>query len=232
MPKKLRIPRKTGKDIPEEISTLQQRILDFLKEHVIKIAGFCIIILLIFSGFWIFKYTHKKKEEKASLLFFKAKQLYLNDLNDKNGSFERTGGLFKEITEKYPNAGSGVLSFFYMGNCQYELKEYDNAIFSYNEFLKAIQNKEVWKPFINLVYDSLGYCYEAKNEYENALENFKKTIDNKNFSLKESGYLNVGRCYELLEQKEKARKIYREFKEKYPDSVYLSFINRKINSLH
>jgi tetratricopeptide (TPR) repeat protein len=229
--KKIRVQKKTVKNIPEEIITPQQKVIEFLNEHVTKIVSFCIIILLIFLGFWGFKYIKKKNEEKASLLFFKAKQIYIGALNSEKGLFEEPRDIFKEITEKFSNTSSGTLSLFYIGNCQYELKEYDNAISSYEKFLKTIGNKKEWGAFTDLVYDSLGYCYEAKGEYENALKNFQKTINPENFSLKESGYLNVGRCYELLEQREKAIEIYQEFQDKYPDSLYLSLINRKISSL-
>jgi len=81
-----------------------------------------------------------------------------------------------------------------------------------------------------LAYDSLGYCYEVKKDYKKALEYFQKTIT-PHPSLGESGYLNVGRCFEALGDSEGGLNIYKKFLLEFPDSSKKSLIQDKIKGL-
>ena len=189
------------------------------------VAAVVLIIALTAGWFWR-KHDNRKNEETAANLFYKAYQVY-EDAKAKDNALEEPMGKFQTIVEKYPRTSSGKLSLFYLGNCRFSLKQFDEAIVSYNKFLEDFSSQP---QFTILAYDSLGYCYEEKKDYQKALEYFQKTID-PHPGLGEIGYLNVGRCYDALGDKDGSLKIYKRFIVEFPDSRKKSFVEEKIRKL-
>jgi Uncharacterized protein conserved in bacteria len=107
------------------------------------------------------------------------------------------------------------------------MKKFDEAIDAYNKFLKKVSSQP---QLALLADDSLGYCYEEKKDYKKAVEYFQKTIT-PSPGLGESGYLNVGRCFEALGDSEGSLNIYKKFLLEFPDSSKKSFIQEKIKGI-
>jgi len=185
-----------------------------------------VAILLLSGGFFLWNYFDKKNEEKASILFFQAYQIF-KESKQKEASLEEPSKLFQTIIKEYPRTSASELSFFYLGNCQFVMKKFDEAIDAYNNFLGKVFSQ----PQLTLLaYDSLGYCYEEKKDYKKALEYFQKTIT-PSPGLGESGYLNAGRCFEALGDSEGSLNIYKKFLLEFPDSSKKSFIQEKIKGI-
>jgi len=185
-----------------------------------------VAILLLSGGFFLWNYFDKKNEEKASTLFYKAYQTF-KESKQKEASLEVPLKLFQTIIKDYPRTSAGELSFFYLGNCQFVMKKFDEAIDAYNKFLESFSSQP---QLALLAYDSLGYCYEEKKDYKKALEYFQKTIT-PHPGLGEIGYLNVGRCFEARGDSEGSLNIYKKFLLEFPDSSQKSFIQDKIKGI-
>ena len=191
----------------------------------VVVAAVVLIAVLTVGWFW-WKHNNRKQEETASNLFYEAYQVY-EEAKAKDNALEESMEKFRAIVEEYPQTSSGKLGLFYLGNCRFSLKQFDEAIISYNKFLEDA----TYQPELAiLAYDSLGYCYEGKKDYQKALEYFQKTID-PHPGLGESGYLNVGRCYDVLGDKDGSLKIYNRFLVEYPDSRKKSFVEEKMRKL-
>ena len=189
------------------------------KNSKIFIGGVSAFIILFLSISSLYLYL-EKREEKAFSFFNDGVRLY--EKKDYTSALEK----FKVVVESFPRTDAYPLSLLYLGNCYYNLGRYDKAIKAYSRLYRKKGKMEGYFDFI--ITNSLGYCYEAKGDYRNALKYFSRL---KGSLIDEFYYINVGRCYEELEEKDKARKIYKEFVSKYPNSRYKILIEAKLKDL-
>lgn len=211
---------------PTEKILLRYSLVNFFQKNLLLIIIGVILILVVGGGFYFWNIFNKRAEEKASSLFYQAYLTYKNAKNQ-GKTWEEPMNLFTQITRDYPRTATAGLSFFYLGNCQFNLKKFDEAINSYTQFLSKFSSQP---QLALLAYDSLGYCYEEKKDYKKALEYFQKTIDPPP-GLGETGYLNVARCFEALGDHNRSLETYKKFLSQFPDSPLKNFIQEKINLL-
>ena len=108
------------------------------------------------------------------------------------------------------------------------MKEFDKSIESYNNFLEKASSDNPFKAF---AFNGLGYAYEAKGDHGKACTYFKKIIEEKASPLTQLGYINVGRCFEGIGEKDKAIETYQKFLNTYPDSNYAALARENMNTL-
>ncbi|MBN2466635.1 MAG: tetratricopeptide repeat protein [Deltaproteobacteria bacterium] len=186
-----------------------------------------VILLTVFvAGILVLRHLAAKKEGEATTRFAEAYKVYSEAVtNDK--SLEEALALYESVVSDYQGTTGATMSLFYAGNCQYSMERYDDAITSYNSFLEQVANEYHLEL---LAYDSLGYCYEAKKDFTNAVESFKKTVSPAP-GLGESGYLNIARCYELLGDTENSAAFYKKIVLEYPNGRSIDFVKEKIRVL-
>ena len=118
---------------------------------------------------------------------------YLLDISFKTGKFNRciiVGlALLETIDEKLKSDVSKII-----GESYFNLKKYTEAI----PYLKGYKGtKSKWS---NTDFYRLGYAYYKQNDFENAIKNFNKIIDEKN-NVSQNAYYHLGECYLNLEKK-------------------------------
>ncbi len=213
--------KRTKKSIkePDKFISFSRGIFNYIsKNSKIFIIGVSILLCILILISMIYLYL-KKREEKAISLFYKGLSMY------EKGNYKSSLNKFEEVTNNFSNTSAYYLSLLYIGNCYYNIGDYDKAIDSY---LKIYKKGKIWEEFNFIIINSIGYSYEAKRDYKNAIKYFSEL---KNGVIDEFYYINVGRCYEELKEKDKAKKIYKEFISKYPNSQYKIIIKEKINNL-
>lgn len=136
---------------------------------------------------------------------------------------------FQELIDKYPLSWSARMAYYHMGNIYYNAGELDNAIAAYQRFVGFRMSDKAGMRFLALT--SIGYCHEAKNDYQSALDYFEKAQKSNNVGFESIGYSNIARIYELLNDKEKSLENYNKALEKATDASKASFIRYKISSL-
>ena len=197
-----------------------------IQKNLVYLLLGLVAVLLLSGGLFLWNYFDKKNEEKASALFYQAYQIF-KESKQKETTLEKPMKLFQVIISDYPRTSAGEWSCFYLGNCLFAMKKFDEAIDAYTNFLKQVSSQP---QLALLAYDSLGYCYEEKKNYKKALENFQKTITPYP-GLGENGYLNVGRCYDALGDSEGSLNVYKKFLLEFPDSFKKSFIQERIEGI-
>ena len=226
MVKRRRVSKKLFYETSEVQTPVSLSLPEFIQKNFFPLIIGSVSILLLMLGFFVWKYVNNKKEEKASILFYQAYNVYQKSKKEEK-TMEEPLQLFQSLARKYSGTSAGMLSLFYLGNCQYSMKSFDDAITSYNKFLQDVHSEARLRL---LAYDSLGYCYEEKNDLKKAIEYFQKTISPPP-GLGESGYLNIARCYETLNDKKNGLKVYKKFLLEYPDSEKIHFVREKIRML-
>lgn len=146
--------------------------------------------------------------------------------NDENINYQNLLKLYTDVNTQYPRSLSALKSHYQKGSIFYHLNDFESAIVSYNEFLKG---KKDYGELTTMAYIGLGYCYEAKKDFESALKAFEYASKTKLADRFESvNYRNIARIYELQNNKDKAVEFYKKALDKTLDNSVQQFIRMKI----
>ncbi len=234
MAKKVKVPKKKVWKEPDEFVSMSTRILSYLSDNQRKFLTIAVTVLLIVVLFVGLRFHSKNMEKQSATLYNDAVRYYHGNDNTKRSAkndenrFNLALDKLRDIIENYPRTPTEPMAFLYSGHIHYELKEFDESIKSYEGFLKKASSENPLRIF---AFDGLGYGYEAKGDYEDALVYFRKLIDATENPLSKPAYFNLSRCYEQLGEKDKAIETYQNVLTNYPNSSYASLAKEKINIL-
>ncbi len=121
---------------------------------------------------------------------------YLLDISFQAGKFERCVAVGKELIKTVKRKERSEISKI-IGESYFNLKKYNEAI----PYLKEYTGKKgKWN---NSDFYQLGYAYYKQNDFENAISNFNKIIDEKNL-VAQNAYYHLGECYLNVDKKAEA----------------------------
>lgn len=121
---------------------------------------------------------------------------YLLDISFQAGKFERCIVVGKKLIDTFKRKDRSEISKI-IGESYFNLEKYSEAI----PYLKGYTGKKgKWN---NTDFYQLGYAYYKQNDFENAISNFNKIIDEKNF-VAQNAYYHLGECYLNLDKKSEA----------------------------
>ena len=98
-------------------------------------------------------------------------------------------------------------------------------------FFKFINKSRKGNYLRSFAFEGLGYCYEGKGDYEQALSFFKKSVDEGATHVRDLTYLDIARCYEALDDKANALEFYKKFTDEQDDSIFSKLAQEKIELL-
>ncbi len=115
-----------------------------------------------------------------------------------------------------------------LGNAQYNVKKYDDAIITYREFITRYGSH----PLAPLIRQSLGYVFEEKEQLKEAIEQFEEIAkDPEATYLKAQVGIDTGRCYEKLGQLNSAVAAYKDIIATYPESGSATMARYRLEDL-
>ncbi|MCG1035828.1 tetratricopeptide repeat protein [Polaribacter sargassicola] len=121
---------------------------------------------------------------------------YLLDISFKAGKFDHCVKVGTELLKTAKRNEISEISKI-VGESYFNLEKYSESI----PYLKAYTGKKgKWN---NTDFYQLGYAYYKQNDFENAINNFNKIIDEKNF-VSQNAYYHLGECYLNLDKKTEA----------------------------
>lgn len=206
------------------LTKTEQFIEDNRKMLSIVLGGAIIIVL----GYFAFHrlYLEPREKEAASQMFVAERYFEQDSLQIAlNGDGQYPG--FLEIADDYGMTKTGNLAKYYAGVCYLKAGEYENAI----DYLKSFNGKgdivEAWAiGKIGDAYMELGEKETAADYYEDAAEFIDNNFSTPHFLMK------AGMTYELLQEKEKALKVYKRIQDEFPTSKETQNIERYIARLN
>ncbi len=224
-----KISRKKLLKEPDEFISTTAKVLQFLREHQRKVSIFGVVALaLVASGAGGYYYS-RWQESKAQVIQQQALQIYqeafrkaANPEGEKE-IYRKALERFRESMSAYSWGTAAQVSWVYIGDCHYNLREYDEAITAFSRCLDG--------PFRSMALSGLGYGYEAKGDYAKAAENYRKNAEENLNPFQGEGMLGLARCYVALDQKQKALEVYQRALAKNPKSQMADFIQWKISEL-
>jgi tetratricopeptide (TPR) repeat protein len=201
---------------PDQFITFSRRLLNYVSNNVKTVVSIFLIILVAAAILVGLRVRSSMAEKKALTLYYKAHQ--------EHGSLARD---LQQLIDTYPKTAIAKSAFLELGNIYYKNADLDKAIVFYQRYLKESSYGEM-RVF---AYDSLGHCFESKQDYLKASEYFKKILQEKGNFLKEMAYVNLGRVYQKAGKIDEAIRNYEEFAKKYPYSPQLPLIEDKLSRL-
>ena len=130
---------------------------------------------------------------------------YQADMNFKLGNFQKAIDLGQKAMEKSNTLEKSELNKI-IGESYFNLKLYDKAV----PYLAAYKGKKGrWN---NTDFYQLGYAYYKQKDYENAISQFNKIINGKDF-VAQNAYYHLGESYLNVEKKQQALNAFKNASE-------------------
>jgi tetratricopeptide (TPR) repeat protein len=216
----------------EPLALFVAKVKDYVKENLNQIASVVSIILIIAAGIFYWQYTLLKAEKDSFSSFSRALTTMSTEVKteaEREVVSQQALELFKSVVENYPKTKTGAASLYYSGNCSLTLNNYDEAIEYYNQFLGKSDKSFVY--LRALAYEGLGYAYEGKGEFTQAIEWFEKQKNEGKDVDISVALLNIARCQELSGDNAAACKSYMAFENEYVSSSFIETVQMKMNDL-
>ena len=212
---------------PDKLQLLFLGVRTFVEKHKIRIyagAGVFILILVLAGGWHLYRLNYETRAENIYSKVFEAAQ----KAGSPAGDPEAIKG-YKDFILKYPRSPAAVTALYRLGNLYFGRHEIDAAILAYQDFLnKAPADSDL----VTLAYNGLGACYEAKKDFNRALESLEKAMKTKTApSFEALNYTSVARVHEAMHSNAKAVEFYRKALGKTTDPLMTLYLKRKISSL-
>ena len=137
------------------------------------------------------------------------------DEKERTTALTTAADAYKYLRDNMPSSSAMPWVLLELGNIYYSLKNYDEAIRTYNDFLHKYGGHHL----APIVKQSLGYAYEEKGRIQEAVKQFEDILATNNFLAAEAGW-DAGRCYEKLGQTSEAVRSYTKAVQLSPSSIW------------
>ena len=215
-----KISRKEMLKRPDEFMTLSSKAINYFKGHkrLFNNLGMALFgLIIIYLGIYAYtKYINKKGQEAFNTAYY---YMINNTASDESeADMKKTEELFDKVREDYSLSKAARLALPELAYSKFEQQQYNEAIAEYEEYLSKITEND---PYISLVRLSLSTCYEQKGEYDKAIEPLQEIMKGPDDFIKEQAMLNLARVYRLDNKPDKSNETLAQFKEKFPNSIFL-----------
>lgn len=215
MPKVIK--KKTPKPIHKEeenIKTIVEKTRHFLERknyYIIALLGIVLIIAVVY----IYKASASRQ---ADSLQYEGYKLYyglyqIQPISDKE-RYEKSLEGFQRAYE----IKKSQFSLYYMANCYYRLKRYDDAIKRLKELNETFPDDE---RFVPLTYYKMAMASLKKGNKEDALKYLEILYNYRTASYKDLSLLETGKILEDMGRRDEADRKYETLIKKFSNSPYI-----------
>ena len=197
----------------DKLVTYTFKLNAYIRKNSKKISYITLIsIFLIFvvSGM----YLSKKRLEGSAI-----SEVGIAQLIYESGNITVAKSAFEDVLNKYNGTKGAGIATYYIGDCYYKLKEFDEAKNYFQKYLDDYEDNDI---LTSSAISGIAACLEEKREYKLAAEYYRRAAEKfpDSFTAPRN-LIDMGRCYELADMKSEAEKAYKEIIEKYPSSIYV-----------
>lgn len=212
----------TEQNVGEIFSRSEQFIEKYQKQIIIGVSAVIILVVAILGVRHAYLIPKEREAENA---MFKGEDYFAQNqykLALEGDSVSYIG--FEAIIDQYGFTKSANLAKAYAGICYYKLKDIDNAL----KYLKDFNSNDVMvSPAITGL---IGDCYVDQGKVEQGIDYFNKAASKADNELLSPLFLKkAGLAYESLKDYKKAIDVYTRIKDKYPNSLEGSSIEKYID---
>ncbi len=211
----------------DEFTTFSGRAILFFKEHSHQLNNVMIGVAaaaLIYVGFNFFMArTNKKGQEAYNQAFYSLTQSVMSGTTEVPSQAEEE---FQSVLDDFGLSRVSRLARPQLAHLKYQKGDYDEAISLYQQFLQDASDKPLYQSLAKL---GVAACYEAKGEYEKAIEILAQVTRDPGSPFKGQAMLDLARVYRLSDQEDKSKEILSAFVEEFKTSPFLPFAKAYLN---
>jgi len=208
---------------PDQFISTTDILIAYCSKHKTGLISIVIsLIIVVFLGLWI-KYNQNKKSLGMESLYFKVEQAKSAKERNSKDKIKQIGLFLDEFSEG-PQKQRALLV---LADEYFNEASYDKAI----EFYQNVVNGSGSSLSQQLANMGIAYSLEGKNDYKNAINAYKTTIQYSNEYPLFDIYVGLARCYELNNEKNEALLTLREMQNKFPSHSKIDVIRSKIKAL-
>ncbi len=199
-----------------EVKSAALQALDKLRQRQRLALIVVAIIAAVIISYIVFALYSSSLSEKAYSLEMQAYNVYYSAEPESMPDAER----WKKALELYKESveiKATPTALFALGNCYYNLQDYDNAIKEYNRFVSEFRGA---KEILPLVYEKLAAAYFRTGQDDPALAALKKLAVVYNGIFRDTALILEARYYDSVGKKEMALEKYREIITEFPNSPW------------
>ena len=173
------------------------------------------VALIAVGGYFGYQWAQKDKvNEEAQAAMITSVLYYEQDSMQKaiNGDGQNSGLI--DIVDEFGGSASGNLARYYLGTAYLKTGNLEEGIAALEEYKKG--NSMVSAA----AYGALGYAHEQKGEFEEAAKSYQEAAHTPEDNMYSTPFylLHAARNLESANKKDEALALYKEIKEKFPQS--------------
>ncbi len=180
--------------------------------------GLIALVVLVAAGF-LYRNNKNAKNDEAEAKFSAVIPLYEQGKYPEAINGDPAAGIMGlgQIVNEYGSTNSGETAKLYLGNCYFNMKDFDNAMKQFESY--GGSNDIVKASCIS----GIGAVYEAKGDMKKAGEYFEKAANvNKGVVINQENLFYAIRSYTNAGDKESAKRVFASLKDQYPKSKYIN----------
>ena len=227
MAKPKRVTRKQLLKEPDEFITTTGRIIQWGQRYArqLTFAGGVFIVLL--ATVTAYRYYDNWVENKAFRLLSEAVSKYETEKTASGvmQAHQSAREDFEYIIRKFGNTEGGRIAAVVFAGISYDAGDADRSVDLYEAGLKAFDDDAAYR---NILWSSLGYAYEKKQDIGKAVDCFRQIADSQDPTVKDLALFNLGRLYEQMGDAAKSQAAFRRLTSEHTDSMYYQLAREKV----
>jgi tetratricopeptide (TPR) repeat protein len=173
------------------------------------------VIVVLIGGWYGYKnYIVAPKEEEAQKTMFKAEQYFRQDSLKLALNGDKFNRGFVYIINNYGSTKAGNLAKYYAGLCYLRTGDFNKAVTYLKDFNTPAKQIQM------LAYGALGDAYSELNKNDDAVNYYKKAANEftDDVTLSSEYLFRAALKLETLGKNSEALELYKELKQKYPNT--------------
>lgn len=228
---KKRISRSRKRELidPDEFISFWTQLYEYISKNRLKascVIGGVVVFFIVAASFFYFL----KKAENTAFALLQQDIIKYQTLQKTVGpekAYSDVDKDFQLIMEKYSRTAGGKLAKIFYANICYTAQDYNKAIELYKKSLEDFNED----PFIkNLILNSLGYAYNAKEDYKTAVKYFAMVASAPDNNIKDEALFNLGELYDTMGDHHKSKDAFKKILSDHAESIYTEIVKEKVKS--
>jgi tetratricopeptide (TPR) repeat protein len=219
-----KIKRKELLKSPDELVTLTGRVVNLFRSHereaVYAGIAVCLAVVLYLGGIWYVSHINRMGQQAYNKAYYMLAEGLDNDAAVSDDTLQKAYNLFEAVIKNYGLSKTGKLALPEAGYVAFQLKQYDNSIRCYKEFVDRATSDMKKSGLSSLSLLSVSSCYEAKGEFGKAADTLKPLVELLGTPFRDLAMLDLERVYRLNKQPLQAKRVLEQFVLDYKSSPF------------
>jgi len=217
---KKKITRKELLKNEDELISLSARASQYILAHAKTIKyllyGLAIIAIIVLGGSLYYKHLNKK----ALAAYNTAYKALVGNASPETSEEDLQKSIeeFERLIKDYGWTKMATLAIPQLAYLKFDQGKFDEAISLYQTYLEKEKSNIIYR---SMAYFGLAAAYEARGNYQSAINALEQVSKGKNDFLKEEALFSMGRLYELSGQTKRSQEVFKEFIGRFKDSPLL-----------